>query len=386
MRTHFLTVTPIGPLHLGTIKPRFQFLATRDYIPGSVLRGALAQWLLVQNRSDEIVPTVSRMRFGNLFPTSSPQLVSLPLPLTALQCKAWPGFRESSGEAGAHGVCDSLLTALAYAELERAGAVLPVPYVLRCPECGSRLDRASGFYTCEKNYRRVEPRRTVQTKVALSRHRGAAQKEMMYRVTAVAPTDAFVGFVWASEEDAGLLVQVLTSLGLGGLTSRGYGEVEARLQEEVRWMPVEQRVREFNEGLKHVWKEMSSLDMSGQAPTEPQELYFSVDLVGPGILVDRDGCPTLKLELAAWGRDLAPVFWATRPDFASGWSAAWGLRKPSSLCAAMGSAYVYSLQDMPETVLAEFEALEERGVGERTGEGFGQVVVCHPFHKEAMPV
>jgi CRISPR-associated protein Csx10 len=32
------------------------------------------------------------------------------------------------------------------------------------------------------------------------------------------------------------------------------------------------------------------------------------------------------------------------------------------------------------------ERLEETGVGERTDEGFGELMVCHPFHLEVEPV
>jgi len=34
----------------------------------------------------------------------------------------------------------------------------------------------------------------------------------------------------------------------------------------------------------------------------------------------------------------------------------------------------------------ELERLEAQGVGERTDEGLGEVLVCHPFHQEVMPI
>jgi CRISPR-associated protein Csx10 len=32
------------------------------------------------------------------------------------------------------------------------------------------------------------------------------------------------------------------------------------------------------------------------------------------------------------------------------------------------------------------EALEAQGVGDRTDEGLGEILICHPFHLEVMAV
>jgi len=116
-----LELIPESPLRVGGVRPKENFLSTVGYIPGSVLRGTLAEWFRVQDREGDIVPVVSEMRFGNLFPAPREAHYALPLPLTALECKLHGGFRTEGG----HGIRDSLLVACVYEELERLGARLP---------------------------------------------------------------------------------------------------------------------------------------------------------------------------------------------------------------------------------------------------------------------
>ena len=121
---------------------------------------------------------------------------------------------------------------------------------------------------------------------------------------------------------------------------------------------------------------------------EPPGTYFSVDLLAPAILRDPHGLPTLKLGLNFNGRPREPVFWATQPTFVGGFSTAWGLPKPTYLAAATGSVYVFRVDKSPDdpTLLSWLESLEAQGVGQRTDEGLGEILICHPFHKEVMPV
>ena len=199
MTEHFVCLTPEKPLRTGTLKPRGDYLDTRDYLPGSVLRGALAEWLKLQGRESQIVPTVQRVRFGNFFPSPAEFVWALPFPMTALECKLHGGFRripKGAKEKPGHGIRDSLLIALAYAELERQGARFPVPMLLRCihetngQKCSDRMERVSGFYAAQpEGWQTVKIDKALQTKVALSRYRRAAQEKMLYRVVGVRPKE-----------------------------------------------------------------------------------------------------------------------------------------------------------------------------------------------------
>jgi CRISPR-associated protein Csx10 len=72
----------------------------------------------------------------------------------------------------------------------------------------------------------------------------------------------------------------------------------------------------------------------------------------------------------------------TRAEFAGGWADTWGMMKPTALAAKMGSAYVFEWDGNEEELVPQLERLETEGVGLRRDEGFGECLVCHPFHQE----
>lgn len=399
MTEHFLELTPYSPIRTGDLKPRRDYLDTRSYIPGSVLRGALAEWLKAKGETAKIAPLAQSMRFGNFFPAPVGGVYALPFPMTALECKRNGGFRnvprEEYRKAG-HGIRDSLLITLAYAELENLGAHFPVPMLLRCTTrngkselCGGRMERVGGFYVHRREgWEKVSVSQGVQTKVALSRHRRAAEEGMLYRVVALRPRGVFVGRIWTEEEEAiHTLKEAVGKVGVGALTTRGFGQ--ARLREIDAALPsVQERLQGFNRALRETWQELAELARAtgSNVPAEPSGTYFSVDLLSPAVLCTTQGLPTLKLELCLGGKLLEPVFWATQPIFVGGFSTAWGLPKPTALGAAQGSVYVFRVEGNEEALLPELEELETRGVGESTDGGWGEILVCHPFHREVKPV
>jgi CRISPR-associated protein Csx10 len=345
--------------------------------------------LLCQGGEAEIVSVARRIRFGNLFPSPDGKAYALPFPMSALECKIKGGFRQTQdpGQAG-HGIRDSLLIALAYAEMERLGASFPVPMLLRCRTCKGRLERASGFYVAfAEGWLKVGVELAIQSKAALSRYRRAAQERMLYRVVALRPQGVFLGRIWLENQgDWELLQEAVQNVGVGALTTRGFGS--SKLVEATIALPaVRDRLIQFNQRLRQVWRDLAYLARWAEAevPDLPEGTYFSVDLLAPAILYDQHQLPTLKLTLRLGNELLLPVYWATQPAFAGGWSTGWGLPKPTAPAAAMGSVYVFRSEQPPETLVPHLENLEVLGVGERTDEGFGEILVCHPFHLEVFP-
>ncbi|MGB9872246.1 MAG: type III-D CRISPR-associated RAMP protein Csx10 [Anaerolineae bacterium] len=398
----WLEIKPKEPLLLGEVRAESQFLTGQTYIPGRILRGVWAEWLTSQGMKDaQIMGTVNRTRIGNFFPAAVWHRLryTLPIPVSALSCKLKGGFaREPHPEYRGHGVVDALLPHLAYRLLRKQGARFPVPFSLLCPQCQGRLDAFGGFYAVYADgggdrYVLFRPKFHGQTKVALSRYRRASAEGMLYTASALsrkvnAPdkrgdeTDLiFVGRVYADGDALTGLQEALKKVALGALHARGYGRVEVR-ETEVDLPSLQQRLEEFNQTLKTLWWDIHRLAANAQElPQEPHGLYFSVDLLAPGVFQEQ-GVPTLIPTLMIGGQAVKPVFWMTRPDMASGWSTAWGLPKPTNLAARMGSVYVFRWDGSEEALLPALQALEEQGVGERRDEGFGECLICHPFHLE----
>jgi CRISPR-associated protein Csx10 len=378
MNPQYLAITPLSPMHIGIVKPGFNFLATREALPGSVIRGALAEYLIRSGQTSAIKGLVENLRISWFFPSQSEFSLPYVLPTTALQCKVAAGFI-SQGSKG-HGVMDSLLPALAYAELERLGTTFPVPFRLTCARCQNRMERISGWYVKHGNFEMVETEQVSQTKVALSRQRRASEMGMLYSVTALRPK-VFVGKLWGDDDVINRIIQACQTSGLGGLTGRGYGRVKAQ-KATIEIEPLRDRVGAFNRVLARVWDELCTIAWRSNVPKAPLGWYFSVDLISPAILRDADGCPSLRLDLSLPGKMHVPVFFATSPEFESGWSTAWGLPKEVQLAANLGSTYVFRVERETDELYETLETLENAGVGDRCDEGYGDVLVCHPFHRE----
>lgn len=403
MKPTGLKIKPREPLVLGRVRPDAQFLTTHTCIPGRFLRGAWAEWLKMQGKSDEeILKSVDRLRIGNFFPAVNETGLqyALPMPITAMTCKQHPGFRSGvPSRDPRHGVVDTLLPQLAYFLLERAGARMTAPFALECDSCGGRMEPAGGFYMVyewqgKPRYEQFRPRFHAHTKVAISRSRRASQFHMLYTVNALAPEVpsvisrglkqvVFLGRVYGDPQACEELITALEHIAIGGLHTRGYGRVEVEKDENMRGFPgLKERVRRFNSILKDLWRDLKRLAVNGdRLPDEPEGWFFSVDLLSPGVFVN-NGLPELVPELSIHGKSLRPVWWATRPDRVSGWSTAWGLPKPAHLAACMGSVYVYQWDGSLEELIPTLISLETEGLGLRRDEGYGECLVCHPFHEE----
>ena len=385
---HWISITPNSPIHFGDSKPNFSFLSTKEVVAGSILRGSLADYLIRQGRESEITEYIRDMRFGFFYPSLNPLLLPLPFPTTALECKISPGFKSKDS----HGIFDSLLPSVAYDELKQF-TEFPVPLTFKCRECRAsdgRMEKISGFYIKEGGeYRRVEVKRTSQTKVGISRRRKVSESEMLYSITALKPSNVFVGKILGDTEKLKVLLNALNEVGIGAFTTRGYGAVTAKEEKNMKLAlgDVKERVVSFNEKLREVWRDIASLALNiGGIQMDPEGTYFSVDLLSPAVLRDRGGVRTLKLRLTLGTKKIDPIMFSTYSVFIGGWSTAWGLPKTTTYGAGVGSTYVFKVDEMREELYQELENIENEGVGEMRAEGYGAVLICHPFHREVMQV
>jgi CRISPR-associated protein Csx10 len=391
-------------------RPDGQFRQSTPYVPGVALRGALAQQLI--DASEHTNPG-SNPDFVRLFTNSDAPLFrnaylayfdktnppgaflpSYPLPATAYSCKAESGFDK-------HGVYDSLIDRLCYEEL-----CVKVPYLPRCnhPDHqgqGERVEAFGRFYVdtpCGK--RSVSVPSQLTTRVALNRRRRVAEEGLLYSPLVIseatpdgAPT-TFQGSVVVNDDNRALVERYLPTLThIGSGAARGFGRVEIEIG-HASDDDLVGRVKEFNRRLVERWT------LWGQLPRyedkEPQHTpnsgtFFAVLLMSDAVLRADGWTPTVRLEaamLGAAGQNAELVRCYATVDYRGGWNTAWGLPKDTELVTRMGSVYVYYIRNSidDEHWLNALRDLEERGVGERRIEGYGQVRVCDEFHQEIQEV
>jgi CRISPR-associated protein Csx10 len=410
-----VVITARAPLVFSERRPGNQFRPSMRYIPGGVIRGALAQQFLDAGREGDedfgaIFTSAGAPMFRNAYPAflstaGSVQtfISSRPLSSTAYSCKTEAGFARPDGDKGevtGHGVFDGLVDRLC---CELLG--VRVPYRPRCnhPDHGGqgeRVEAYAGLYAeTEHGPRDVEVGLRLSTRVAVNRQRRVAEERMLYSPLAIdevtkgddgktrAETTFHGGVV--VEHAARALVERwlpgLTHVGSG--VARGFGQVTVTVEEAGTADPAA-RVKEFNQLLADRWEKWERLrDDSALEPScKPGSgTFFSVMLMSDAVLREEGWSPTVRLEpemLGAAGRNATLLRCYASAGYNGGWNTAWGLPKDTELVARTGSVYVYhtTASAGDESWLEAIRALEENGVGERRQEGFGQVRICDEFH------
>jgi CRISPR-associated protein Csx10 len=416
-----VVVSARAPLVFSERRPGNQFRPSAAYVPGAVIRGALAQQFLDAGQEDgEEFHALFKDRDAPLFRNAYPALftpdagvgafaTSRPLPATAYSCKTEPGSKRVRGQVRGHGVFDGLVDRLC---CESLGVI--VPYLPRCNHedhggHGERVEAYGGrFYAAAPTEPlEVSVGSRLSTRVAVNRHRKVAEEQMLYSPLVLDETtfeDTGGKRIFAETTFHGGIVcqdafRPLVEKWLPGLThvgsgvARGFGHVGISV-EECDSDDSGRRVEKFNRLLEERWGlwEPSKDKSAPDPPCRPGNgTFFSITLMSDAILREEGWSPTVRLNpemLGDAGRNATLLRCYASADYRGGWNTAWRLPKDTELVARMGSVYVYHTTDSIERAawLASLRALEERGVGERQREGFGEVRVCDDFHDKIQEV
>ena len=401
MKEISLVITALSPLAIGRQKPGGSVSEAMDYIPGSVIRGAVAGQILRQSAANPDQPggdfqtlfvEEGAAVFSNAYPTCKDEgeqlLPVYVLPATAVSSKTSPGFKQKGKDNG--GVFDTLIDRFC---AEAHGHL----YDPSCPEDGQRVEPYGGFYSKEgEQYRSHAVETRLLTRVGINRRRSTAEEQVLYSIQVINETQnkdkaetLFSSSIYLKNAElAQLLAEYLNSnrLRLGGSTSRGLGKVEIQAEVKDYQTGINSRIDAFNTTLREHWEKWGSIFRSPQKPISEGHQFFTLDLqsdailtehwrrttvISPAMLCESTGVNDSGLQLHATYSSY---------DYRSGWNAAWGLMKDVELVTNKGAVYLFSTPSL-ESWKPALEKLEYCGVGERTLEGFGQVQICSDFHQ-----
>lgn len=423
-----VVVEPKSALVLGSGMDIKNVRTSCEFIAGSVIRGAIAQVILDalgirKNVGREVLAEPKdetayetfrslflgsdRVRFGYLYParveaTNAFNVDAFPIPITALTCKPSPGF---GPQDKGHAVLDRLLPALRGERLQG-----------RCPQCRERMEQLRGFACRElsgkgKSYTRVTVPKKQFIKVGLNRWTETAEEGILYVIEAILPREkgvdpeertqalTFIGS-WTMNGAQKPAIEDLFrrfflpdadgyKLRIGSARARGMGEVTLRFREVTPALPsLQERLNDFQPR------------RSDGSPINSEYIYFSLTARSPILVSSGHGQPTMDLT-----GEVLSFYFTTLPDSIelipeatfveratlSGWSQAWGLPKPVLPAIAAGSVFAFRAKRTAENLgdekaLLEFlRSIEEKGIGERRGEGLGEITVCDPFHVDHDP-
>jgi CRISPR-associated protein Csx10 len=422
-----ITIYAKTPLLFGDESGAGNYEQTADYIPGSVLRGAVAARLLDllpedyaytrdhASCAEEDRPAFWRVfgadnppRFGNAYP-ARPDRWAYPFPATARTCKYHPGYETDKNRDG-HGVFDTLIEQAVYdlvsdpwfpqraqlvPELGQGWAELGDGYNPRCPHAVCKPPRtvapATGYYSLDGSTPgpTLHPTVSRATHVGINRARGVAEDALLFTLETIdEPGGEFRGRLVYDDAYASHLETALPLDGgakeyvIGRGRSRGMGLVEIRVDARPSLPGMDDRLYALNHEFQSVLARYC--DKNGLASPRLSGRFFSLTLCGPGILTAPDGTPSLWPDLSSTG--LAGAWrlraWA-RTTTAGGWDAAAGLPRRTRQAIETGAVYLYYLPDgvmSEQTLVKRLTATETVGIGEQRERGLGQVLVCAPFH------
>ncbi len=414
-----LTITALSPLAIGQRKPGGSVSEALDYIPGTVIRGAIAKEILRHSPTppeagddfhrlflDETAavfcngyPAIAQIDPGQYLTREAPVKV---IPASALSSKTNPGFKPAKA-----GVFDSLIDGYC----ATAQGHFYVPNDLS----GNLVEAFKGFYSkdsgkAKSQYYSHAVSKRLLTRVGINRKRATAQDEILYSIEVMNESQGkpervqtvYRSSILVQEEDGlgnsklaeqlcDFLQQQCTLLRLGGAASRGLGKVRLQVSEPNTVEPsnsIEQRIDAFNQQLAKRWDWWNVLGGASSNPTESCT-FFTLNLQADAILIEDWRrttvvspvmlAPLLGLEKAT---DITLHAAHSSYSYRSGWNAAWGLPKDTELVTEKGTVYLFSIAKEKRTECYETLAkLEKVGIGNQCSEGYGQITVCDEFHQ-----
>jgi|GEM_PF-1375162 len=375
-----LTIEAEEPLILANKHAAGNIVHTLDYIAGSAVRGAFAaRYISLKGLSgkDEFTQFFSsnEVRFGNLYPESEGGFV-LPLPISAKTCKGYKGFKNDDPSKEIHGVSDYLLQ-----EMPES-----------CFFCNAPLETYPCFYEfAPDNYnycKKVEVGKRFSVHSEIEDKTKRSNEGILYTLEHINEEETFVGNIIFSQESLYESFKNLffssgteISFKIGQACSRGMGKVIvtnfSRSDSSlfaISKATVEERVKAFNEG-----------------NLANNEIKFSLTLFSDAIICDKflrylttipEWLVEGELNLPSGRIERINAFAAYK--MLSGWNAAIGLPKENEIAINKGSSFLYTFMGRGEEdnrkLIQALEELENRGIGFRRNEGFGEIIVCDPVH------
>lgn len=377
-----------APLGVG------EYMKTRRHIPGSALRGALAEALIKQyglkpgsgSEFNRLFDGAEALRFEPAYPATA-LAWGYPFPLTARQCKSHGGFPKldtSQAERERHhGAFDILISQFVFEEQLASGSV---PFIEKplCPHCWKGVEPVKGIYTWdeEKNQPGVasDVHLMRHTHTAINRARGVAEDGMLFTVETLEPGTLLRGQVWVESDQEKRVREALGAIKrLGRGVARGRGQVAVEPLPQASDDDTLGRLKTLNELIQN--ERAMYARLVGSTTSPPDEVYFTLDLLSPAVFCNGVAA-TLEPDDLNLPVETTLVRRFVTSEVVGGWWNAARLPHPTTLAVKAGSVFLYKApSDVNLEVLGhELGTLRAEGIGHLRERGYGAVLPCAPFH------
>ncbi len=424
-QVHLVRITPLSKLLIGDDSGLGNYQQTLDYIPGSIVRGAVAEVLLKYNPNSktrdycQVFEHTQPPIFSHCYPGRSRTARVFPFPLTGRTCKHYPHYprpKPKSGDRPRHSVFDTLISQFVYElvsdpefpnrsnllpELGKDWAKIQTCYDPSCPTCQGPVIPSEGYYQLDRDDHpglAAEVQISRATHVGINRARGVAEEALLFTQETIEPMgeDGSIYFIGQAVlhpdylvKDAELRQELLPGLrevrSIGRGRSRGLGKVRI----DVIPLPTENKKEELKKKLgkfnREIHQRLQTYVADDERLTLADGTFFTLTLRSEAIFTGELCQPVLwplRME-----QTLSSQFalyrlrsWA-RTKIIGGWDNANRMPRRTQLTVQRGSVYLYFTPELDqETIASTLVKLETSGIGKERERGYGQVTVCAPFH------
>ncbi|MGC9396912.1 MAG: RAMP superfamily CRISPR-associated protein [Anaerolineae bacterium] len=403
---YIVQITDCGPLSFR-VGRETATVETLPYVPGTALLGGLAS-VHAMLRHDRVEFDAffmsSEASFGNLYPASfkldelqGETVPVYPLPRTAVSCKRFKGFtfdEDDPKDDPHHGVLDALIPWALFA-LSGQTDSYPLSVLNECPhpQCDEPLDHLDGFYRRNpfnmQEMGTAKAPRGLRTRTGINRATGTVRQGILYSREVLRAGSQFWGTLTVNDEQAKPFHQFIQQanasglLRLGNNRTRGFGRVTLNLDPMGSGDTpnlLQKRIQTFDDVLRQQAQRFG-IDT-------PHAAYVPLTLISDAILFDR----LLRHRTTIAPDYLADVWGLTGVELiyqnsgvrrVLGWNDLFRLPKPDDVAITMGSVFLLGFSEpLDGGTLQTLLKMQDEGIGARRREGFGRLLVAHPFHWE----
>jgi len=353
-----------------------------DYIPGSVLRGAIAYFYLrLKDKDDFFIKCFDNcgIIFPNLYPFEKIKnkdkdkdkvykyigKYSFPFPSTACSCKRHKGFRNyvKDSDEEKHGVRDVLFKKMRNEDIPKC-------------ICSESLTPINGFYNVGEDgtYLSASAKKKTFTHTAINYKLGTVEKSQLYSFNAILEDQFFRGDIIIKDDsiDFDRLISTSKYFKLGKGRTRGYGKVKINVEKEEEPESREEFYRRIRESSCFNSSNILIITLLSDAIILDEYLRY-MKKITPGWLMKN--IPEIICKDGNHG------YRNYRNIKTYGWNAVWGLPKPGDIAIEKGGVFTYELEKpLSDSAIEKLYNLQINGIGIRREEGFGRISINDRFH------
>lgn len=344
--TLVLVLEALEPLQLAGVKDLSNYTASKDYLDGSMLRGAVAA-RLPESARENLMGGSAPACFGDGRPGD---LSSIPAPLTLNEPKGGGRLYDEAAALAAEVLTDRRI---------------------HRPEDLRRVEGT--VFLCQGVWTRVQLKRRTITRAARDHATGKAAHRRLFSLEVVdpfmagakgeedAPLLLFAAVAGSSEQLSQLVDAARGGLYVGGDRNRGLGRLRlAGVQAEPSLPPLEERHQRWTQRL-------------GVLGVDRPEATGVLLALGPLAMEPR------RLLQALADRGLELVHGVSRRQIHGGWNSRASLPRGLGSHSVPGSTFIVRRKD-GASALSALHQLETEGLGPGRPDGWGRLAACHPIH------